>query len=387
MLNWLLVAFPIAALSGWYFGRSGQKKSTTNQTVSRDYLKGLNYLLDEQPDKAVDIFIRMLEVNSETVDTHLALGNLFRRRGEVDRAIRIHQNLISILHLDKTHRIQALLALGRDYMLAGVFDRAKRLFQQVIDTGEYVIESMMYLLDIYQQEKDWEQAIIIANRLQAATGQPMRNEIAHYYCELAIDAKTKISSEQAMRFLKRGLAIDRNSVRASLLHAEWECEAGHYKAAVKQYRRIKQQDVNFLSEALPGLLFCYKKLNNETELIHFLQECLAVEPKVSIILFLSERLQHAYGVQVAVDFIIEQLKKHASLRGLYRLIELQTSLTDEKSKESMKLLAEFTQRLLQDKPTYLCQNCGYSGRVLHWQCPTCKLWGTIKPIHGLAGVS
>ena len=385
MLNWLLVAFPIVALSGWYLGRSGQEKPSTTKAVSRDYLKGLNYLLNEQPDKAVDIFIRMLEVNAETVDTHLALGNLFCRRGEVDRAIRIHQNLISRSHLDKTHRIQALLALARDYMLAGVFDRAERLFQEVIDSGEYVIESMTYLLDIYQQEKDWEQAIIIANRLQAATEQLMRTEIAHYYCELAIDAKIKISNEQAVRFLKRALAIDKCSVRASLLQGQWESEAGDYESAVKCYRHIQKQDPDFLSEAIPGLLFCYEQLNNEAELIRFLQACLDVYPKVPLVLFLSERLQHHYGNQAAIDFVINQLQKQVSLRGLHRLIELQKCISGKTDKESFGLLAEFAQELLQEKPVYLCQNCGFSGKVLHWQCPTCKLWSSIKPIHGLKG--
>src|ERR1700722_4591820 len=157
MLEWMVYFLPILALSAWYFEWFKKKPPDASKTLSRDYLVGLNFLLNEQPDKAVDVFIKLLEVDSETVETHLALGSLFRRRGEVDRAIRIHQNLIARPQLSALDRKEALMALGLDYMSAGVFDRAERIFLEVVELGgNREISSLQGLLAIYQQEKAWE---------------------------------------------------------------------------------------------------------------------------------------------------------------------------------------------------------------------------------------
>src|SRR6476469_7136107 len=155
----------LAALAGaWYLGyQSKQKKHESEKlTLPRDYLVGLNFLLNEEPDKAVDIFIKMLEVDSNTVETHLAVGKLFRKRGEVDRAIRIHQNLIARPQLEKVYREQSLYELGKDYLSAGMLDRAERIFQDLINSKNYTAHALSTLLDIYQQEKDWENAVNIA---------------------------------------------------------------------------------------------------------------------------------------------------------------------------------------------------------------------------------
>lgn len=385
MINFISLLVPVAAFSGWMLGRTSKPQLTSSKAISRDYLIGLNYLLNEQPDKAVDIFIKMLEVDSETVETHLALGNLFRRRGEVERAIRIHQNLIARPHLDKSQRTQALLALGRDYMLAGVLDRAERLFHEVYETGEYSAESLRFLLDIYQQEKDWEQAILIAQKLEVCSNQSKQTDIAHYYCELAIDARVKVSSDSAFRNLKRALSVDKACVRACLLQGEWEQEAGNYKAAIRAYKRVKEQDPDFLSEIIHPLVECYQKLGNEEELIAYLQECLREHPRISIVLVLSERLQHWHGDKVAEEFVASQLKQRPSLRGLKRLIDLQMNLTQGNTRQKLHVLNNLTDQLLEDKPVYRCGHCGFAGKVLHWLCPSCKLWNTVKPIHGLEG--
>lgn len=387
MLQTAIALLPVAAIGGWYFGKQGKNPQFNDpiKALSRDYLVGLNYLLNEQPDKAVDVFIKMLEVDSETVETHLALGNLFRRRGEVDRAIRIHQNLIARPNLAKAQRIQAMLALGRDYMLAGVLDRAERLFLEVIDAGEYITDSLRYLLDIYEQEKDWPKCIDAAQKIEITTLDSMQQQIAQYYCELAQEARAKVSRDQGYRYLKRALATDKQCVRAVLLYGAWEMEAENYKSAIRAYKRVREQDPDYLSEAINPLVECYQKQASESELLHYLRHCLEEHPRISIVLTLSERLQHWRGEQAAADFIAAQLQERPSLRGLNRLIDLQIGLADGSAKEKLLLLKNLTTQLLQDKPIYRCGHCGYAGKVLHWQCPSCKLWNEVKPIHGLEG--
>lgn len=386
MLYLGLLIIVTALATTWLLGKAGKTKQPPNSSIlSRGYLVGINHLLNEQPDKAVDVFIKMLEIDSETVETHFALGNLFRRRGEVDRAIRIHQNLIARPHLSKSQRVQALLALGRDYMLAGVLDRAERLFHEVVDSGEYSSESLKYLLDIYQQEKDWEQAIIIAQRLEMATGQSKHHCIAHHYCELALEARSKASRDVAERYLKRALLADKQGVRPLLLQGQWEMENGNYKAAIRAYKKIKERDPDYLSETIAPLVECYQKLGNEEELIAYLRQCFHKFPRVSILLSLSECLQYQQGDTVAADFVAKQLQERPSIRGLKRLLDLQLKTAQGELQEKLGFLQELTAQLLKDKPVYRCVHCGFFGKVLHWICPSCKLWSMMKPIQGFEG--
>jgi lipopolysaccharide assembly protein B len=386
----LLLLLPIAAASGWFIGRYTNRDSShhSRSNFPRDYFTGLNYLLNEQPDKAVDVFVKVLEVDSETVETHLALGNLFRRRGEVDRAIRIHQNLIARPSLGKQHRVQALLALGRDYQRAGVLDRAERLFLQVVESGEYVPASLRYLLDIYQQQKNWDLAIATARKYEAVTNELMPINIAHYYCELAGEARIKKNIELARRYLKDAIAIDKACVRASLLLGEIESEAGNIKSAIRMYKQIKQQDPEYLSETLAPLVQCYEQHQSvltESELMDYLWQCLKEYPRISIALVIAERLQKKQGDAVAVEFLIEQLRQRSSLRGMKRLIQLQLLTAEGQAQQNLAMLQDLTASLLKNKPVYQCRQCGLNGRVLYWHCPGCKNWGTVKPIHGVEG--
>lgn len=377
----------IALVLGFISGRRIQRRKSRPrvEAISKDYLVGLNYLLNEQPDKAVDVFIKMLQVDSNTVETHLALGNLFRRRGEVDRAIRIHQNLIARPHLSKPNRIQALLALGQDYLKAGVFDRAEKLFQEVHESNEFRQDSLEYLMAIYEQEKDWEQAISTAQRLEQLTSQSLNKIIAQYYCEQAMEARVKISSEQAMRLVKKALATDKNSVRASLLIGNWEAEQGNYKAAIKSYKKIVEQDPDFIGEVIQPLEFCYQRQEQLDDFIHFLKQCLLVTPRVSIVLVLSKYIQNKQGDKAAANFVAEQIHLRPSIYGLRRLIGLQKEYTEGDAKFNLQLLQDLTSQLIKDKPIYQCNNCGNTGKLLHWQCPGCKNWNTVKPIHGIEG--
>ena len=381
LVIWPLL-LPIAAASGWWFGRGRQELDLRPNTarLSREYYVGLNYLLNEQPDKAVDIFIKLLEVDGDTVETHLALGSLFRRRGEVDRAIRVHQNLIARPQLSREQRAESLLALGRDYMSAGVLDRAERIFREIVTLGdEQAIGGLQFLLDIYQQEKAWEQAIKTAQTLQSATRKSMHATIAHHYCELAETAMKEMNVEVAQKQLKQALSVDPNSVRASLLQARIEVNQGNHVAAISIYQRIKDQNPRYLLEAVRPMCVCYEAIGQVEQMCEYLNNILEEHPRVTIVMMLAEALQKYHGIEKAIEFLEKQLLKHPSLQGLSKLTELQC-VVDAGAHPKLTLQHNIAKQLIEDSPSYRCDSCGFSGKTLHWQCPGCKNWSTISPI-------
>ena len=385
-LFWLLL--PVAALSGWVIGRRGRspgQRSGPGEGLRGDYFQGLNYLLNEQPDKAIEVFTRMVEVDSDTVETHMALGNLFRRRGEVDRAIRIHQNLIARPSLNREQRTLALLELGEDYLRAGLLDRAENLFQEVVETGTYVPHALTHLLDIYQQEKEWENAIQVAARLEQQSDRSMGPRIAQFYCEQVEAAWRQGEINHARNLIKRALTADPDCVRASILQGDIERSVGNYKQALKCYQRVRDQDRDYLPEVLVGLHECYTQLGRADGFRQFLEAVQREYAGASVVLALAERIRHDDGEDAAARYLVDQLRARPSVRGLNRLIELNLARSGQAEGEDLEVLRELFHSLLRDRPGYGCRNCGFQARTMHWHCPSCRSWATIKPIHGVQG--
>lgn len=285
----LLLIVGLAVAVGCYVGQRHLLKTGQFQSsLSRDYFAGLNYLLNEQPDKAVDVFTRLLQVDSETVETHLALGSLFRRRGEIGRAIKIHQNLIARAQLSKQYRLAALIALGKDYLQAGLVDRAERLFLEITSVGEESLVSLHYLRDIYQQQKNWQAAIKVAQQLKTMTDEPLHIAIAHYHCELAQQWLIKQDTNNAVKELKTALKQDSNCVRANLLLGKIFFELQQYKNAIAVSEEILRQDKIFFAESLPVLVAAYEKLDQEKKCVEFLSSAFHAEANIEIALFLTE---------------------------------------------------------------------------------------------------
>lgn len=383
-LLWLLL--PVAAASGWIMARRSQPRPRARgRDFSSEYFQGLNYLLNEQPDKAIDVFIRMLEVDSDTVETHLALGNLFRRRGEVDRAIRVHQNLIARPTLNKLQRSTALLELGQDYMRAGWLDRAESLFEELVENNLHTVPALRHLLDIYQQEKEWDKAIAVARRLDGQGKQSLKPVIAQFHCEEAEQALRQGDEHAAAQALKRALQHDRHCVRASILQGRMAAEAGNCKAALKAFHQVEEQDIEYLPEVLEPLRQCYEQAGAVEELKRYLAAVIDRYTGISPVLMLTDQLFRTEGEAAAVEFLAVQVRKRPSVRGLGRLIDLNLAGASGKGKEDLLILRDLVAQLLANKPKYKCSHCGFAGKSLHWQCPTCKEWNTVKPIHGVEG--
>ncbi len=377
----------LAFMLGIFFGRRKSDKHSppTSYSLTSDYFKGLNYLLNEQTDKAIDVFVGMLEVGEETVDTHIALGNLYRQRGEVEQAIKIHQNVIAKPSLSLSKRNDALFELAKDFMHAGLLDRAENLFQELLKKQSHVQAALKYLLSVYQQEHDWEQAITMAKKLEAASNISYSQQVAHFYCELALLNQNSGNYKDALLLVKKALGTDKQSVRASILEGQLNHYMNNCKVATRAYRRVEQQDPVLLSEVVEPLVQCYKEMKKTREIKSFLEHSLKTYGGITSIILYSEQIRQESGDKPAALFVVETLRKKPSIRGLSYLIEISLDFTKGTAHDNLLILQEITDNLLKDKPVYQCEQCGFKSKTLYWNCPGCKSWSSIKPIQGIEG--
>ncbi|HLE94340.1 MAG TPA: lipopolysaccharide assembly protein LapB [Sulfuricaulis sp.] len=378
-LLWLLL--PLAAASGWYMARIEQRRHARQSLdLPSAYFKGLNFLLNEQPDKAIEIFIRVLEVNSETVETHLALGNLFRRRGEVERAIRIHQNLIARPTLDKEQRSHALLELGQDYLKAGLFDRAENLFLELAEIQAHSEQALKLLLHIYQQEKEWEKAIGVTRKLARVSGKNMNEMIAHFFCELADQNYARKNHAAARENLRQALDMDEKCVRASILLGEINAQEGKYRQAINDWRLIEEQDIHYLGEVAERIAEAFKQLKDERGLYDYFQASLQRHGGVSLALAFADVISNRDGVEAAEKFIVDWLRHTPNVHGLHKLLELNLVKASNSARNDLLMLKGIIEELRGQHLGYACGQCGFKGKALHWLCPGCNRWNTIKPV-------
>lgn len=376
-LLWLLL--PVAAASGWWWARHGSEKKSVGSLsrIPADYYRGINYFLNEQPDKAIDVFIGMLEIDSDTVEPHLALGNLFRRRGEVDRAIRIHQNLIARPSLSKQHRDQALLELGHDYLLAGLFDRAESLLTELVERDPRNIMALKLLNEIYEQGKEWENAIVTARKRESVTGSRNRTVIAQYYCELADQALADADMVLARKMARRALSQDQGCIRAYILQATIEQRSGQFKAAIRSYKKAMQQAPMYLADIIDGMMDCYRHAGQREEMLKYLREVVLAQGSIIPVLKIIDQFGDDDDGQAAkVRFLSEYLDRHPSLQGLGRYLELMET-GREAAQGQLSNARDIISKLLEDSCLFICSNCGLESNIRHWQCPGCRQWMTM----------
>ncbi|RMH94836.1 lipopolysaccharide assembly protein LapB [Lysobacter pythonis] len=384
---WFVLLLPAAAVMGWVIGRRGGERHSDSQVskLSTTYFRGLNYLLNEQPDKAIELFLHIAELDKETFETQVALGHLFRRRGEVDRAIRLHQALVERKDLSDAQRAQALLALGEDYMKSGLLDRAETVFGELAVLDQRAPQALRHLIDIFQSERDWDRAIENAHRYEVATGEPMGRLIAMFECELAERHRANGDLDAARTAIARAYAADSDAVRPGMLEGRIEAAAGNDAAAIKAFERAARHDSDYLPDILPTLLQCYERTGDIPGAYRFLTEMTEHYSGVAPVLALTRLTEREEGVHAARVYLARQLKDRPSVRGEAALIDL--TLADASDPMStLHELGRITDQLLVRNPSYRCGNCGFGARSHHWQCPSCRQWGTVKPLLNYAVV-
>jgi lipopolysaccharide biosynthesis regulator YciM len=385
---------------GWVLGRRSNNAAASPPELPSQYYQGLNYLLDGHADGAIDAFITALEVNSETLETHIALGNLLRKKGEVDRAIRIHQNLLARPSLPRAQVHRAHLELARDYISAGLLDRAERLLLDLVDESQAMrTTAQQYLLEIYQSEREWKSAVEVASQLLPRKsllggapaeafddrGQSVKVVLANYYCEMAAQKMECGQLQQAHKLLEQSLSADKGCVRASIMMGDVEYQSGHYKSAIKVLHNVRSQDPGYVPETVAILRQCAGKLEDVQSLKIYLQECLASHPSAALVLAIADDIRDSEGAAAAGKFLSIALAEQPSLRGLSRLIGLQMDHTEGPARDNLGLLQVLVNSLVADRHVYRCSHCGFAGRQLHWFCLGCKCWGTMKAITNKGG--
>ncbi len=384
----LLGVILAAIVIGYLLGRRDQerKKSAARGRVSKDYFVGLNYLINEQTDEAIDVFIKALDIKNDTVDTYLALGSLFSKRGEVEKSIRVHQDLLARPSLTATQSYQVQLALAQNYASAGLLDRSETILNDLSHQNHPLREqALQQLLRVYEQERDWEQAVEVANTLRPIRGEQFSIVLAHYYCELCEIALRHNDRVTARRLLRQAFARDRNSVRASLLLGQMAFDEGSYKSSVKTLQKIAAQDISFVPLALPLLEKACRHTGDLRGYEDYLNQCLHGHPTTAVIIAMARLFVSESGQARALNFLTTQLERHPTLKGLNELVGLQRQFRRGLPESMLALIQRLTERLLAQKPVFSCTSCGFSGKELHWQCPRCHHWGTIKPIQGFEG--
>jgi len=382
MLTLLWFLLPVAAASGWYVARKTdrQRYEGLTSSISPEYIQGLNYLLDEKPDKALEVFLRIVEVDAETVETHLLLGNLFRRRGEVDRAIRIHQNLLSRPGVGAQCRQDALLELGRDYLKAGLLDRAEELFQQVIAQNGHKRAACRHLMEVYEQEKDWESAIQVAQQLQDA-GDSHEPVVAHYYCEIAESRDAAGHTSEAEDLARKALSRDRACARASILLGDMALRASRYGRAIKFYSKVYQQDTDYICMVLPRLRDAYARRNDAEGYLGYLRQIQPCGCDQDIVFTLLESYLKDGDLQrVASVFESEFRKERVALAMVREYVKMVSDGAIPDGREALEKVVAALDSYIDSQVSYQCNSCGFESRGLFWQCPGCHGWGTVRPV-------
>jgi lipopolysaccharide biosynthesis regulator YciM len=368
----------LIAVGGWAFGQFLDRDGQLPTRISADYIRGLNLVLSRKTDEALELFIQMAKVDDETLETHFALGHLFQRRGEVERAIRVHQNLLARPNLNDMQHDQAVFALAEDYLGAGLFDRAETLFEELQDSETQAQPAIERLVYIYEREREWQKAVETHRRLEMLTGT-RSPQVSHYYCELAEDALQAHEIDQAREFLKSTIRSETGALRGNLIRARIARNEGKFADAIRYFEQVVAMDSAFVSEVLGGLLDCYHALNKADQFEHYVakfaeQNSRAVHELAyaAITLDLSD--------SPALVRCIESFLADSEVLGSIVDIDALRRASAPERERALARISKALRKLALSSARYRCGNCGYSTQQFVWHCPSCKLWETIKPI-------
>lgn len=391
---WWLLALPLFFSLGWLAARIDLKHLLhESRSLPRSYFTGLNFLLDEQPDKAIEAFLEAAKIDPETIELHFALGSLFRRRGEHDRAIRVHKHLIdrdaSQAQLTEDQRLHALSELGQDYLKAGLLDRAEEIFLKLRGTTRDE-EALRNLLEIYQQEKEWEKAIVIAEQMPGHAEHLWQREIAEFHCELAASDLINGRLDEARRRLELALSANRKCVRATLMLGELEAKVGaggtdqagiaaNLRSAVEIWQSVEQQNPLFLSLAAEKMLTAFRDLGDEGQGIELLRGYLEQHASLDLLDSVFQAVLATQGPEAAYTLVRDELRRNPTLLGLDKLLEAQVLLAPPERRSDLELVKNLIHTHTRRVARYRCDDCGFKARQFHWRCPACGGWETFPP--------
>ncbi|MEW5786692.1 MAG: lipopolysaccharide assembly protein LapB [Pseudomonadota bacterium] len=375
--SWYLLVIPLFFGLGWLAARVDIRHvMQESRAVPRSYFKGLNYLLNEQPDKAIEAFLEVARMDPDTLELHFALGALFRRRGELDRAIRIHQNLVDRADLSQDQRMKALYELGEDFLKSGLLDRAESVFRR-LETGSHALDALRHILDIQVLTKDWQQAILTAKRLEKLGCPAQHADTAHYHCELAAAAMLRDDPDGARAQLELALEENKRAARAWMLLGDLEVKQGRDEAAIVAWRRLEDINPGFLPVVAERLVQAHGRQGRSGEVVALLKAYLDRRPSPDLLHLLFQTVAEHQGWEAARQLAAEELKRHPSLRALDDYLQASNAVHPEAMET--RLAQDLVHRQVSRIAYYQCTSCGFKARQFFWQCPACARWESIPP--------
>lgn len=376
---WWLLALPLFFALGWLAARIDIRQVVQeSRALPRSYLTGLNFLLNEQPDKAIDAFIEAVKIDPHTIELHFALGSLFRRRGETDRAIRMHQNLVDRDDLNEEQRLQALAELGQDFLKAGLLDRAEAVFGRLRNT-RLNDQALQYLLEIYQQEKDWARAIEAAEALPDHESLLWRREVANFHCEIAAGELANSRLEEARRAVDQALAVNPKCVRASLILGDIHAKQGDDEDALAAWKRVENQDPVYLALVAERMMDAYRRLGRVDQGMALLRSYLDQHPSLDLLDEVFHWELEKAGPREAYDLVREELRRNPTLLGLDKLLEAALLTASAEQRSDIELMKQLVHGHTRRVARYRCDTCGFKARQFYWRCPACGGWETYPP--------
>ena len=349
--------------------------------ISADYIRGLNLVLNRRTDEALELFVQMAKVDDDTLETHFALGHLFRRRGEIERAIRVHENLLARPNLNEAQRHQALFSLAEDYLNAGLFDRAEKLFTELRESTTLADAALDKLVSIYEREQEWQKAIDAHRKLEMLRGSKS-SQVAHYYCELAELARAAGDRALAREHLRNTVRSESGALRGTLIRATLAREEQDYAQAIPLYEQVLAADRHFITEVLPALLECYRAADRLPEFDAYLEGVVAKDPSCYRDIAYAAIIGNLRGSTALADAVERFVFEHPVLANLVNATELRALPTEQRS-VAIERIAQGLRTIAMANARYRCANCGYSTQRFIWHCPSCKQWETVRPIQSV----
>ena len=376
---WWLLAFPLFFALGWLAARIDINHIVSQSKQLPDsYFKGLNFLLNQQPDKAIEAFTEAAKANAETIELHFTLGGLFRRRGEVDRAIQMHQALVDRPDLGHEQRLVAQFELGQDFLKAGLLDRAEVLFKALENTS-HSETALRALMEIYVQEKEWRQAIAIAERLGRLTNHPYQIEITHFLCEMAAAEAVTSNYAQARQLLEEALSSNRRNVRANILLGDFAAAEHQHAEALAIWRSVEAQQPQYLALVAAKMLVSYKALDRAEEGLSVLKYFLTNHASIDLLNIVYQATLELEGMEAANQLVREELRRHPTLQGFEKLLEALLFEVPAEKRQDIQIFKSLIHQHSQRLAYYQCEACGFKARQFYWRCPACVAWETFPP--------
>lgn len=380
---WLLSLVLLSISIGWILGRwrPFKKNDTTHshENCTDSYAQGLNYLLSDDSENAIKVFTKIIEVNPNTIEVHLSLGNLFRSKGEVDRAIKVHQNLLARPDLSRKQRNTVIEELANDYLKAGLLDRAEKLFKEMIQLNEDNLVAYRYLLDLYITEKSWDEAVDCAQILfdRKHVGAP--TALSQCLCEVAEKAIRRGNRKKARNSLTKALEVDESCVRAALLLIQWHLSAQDNTSAKKVFLRLVRKSPEFMELYIEPAKQVFPQGKESSKYQDFLQQQYIKQPSTRLAIALLEHYANTNKTEKARQFLSEVLAKTPSF-GAYdfalRFLRSDSLLLAD----TWQGLSSFLKTMQQKKAEFVCTQCGYESHAIQWHCPSCRNWSSMKPV-------